>query len=131
MNLLDYTLKEKYYRYVSMFEDRLSNMSIQIGWKSLRSIFDDLYRNNTVEGGAPNIDPILMIKILFLQSVYNLVDEHVEREMHNRIDFMHFLGFPRGYRIQEQYGSSVKGSHPRERIRSCGRGYGNSLRIVA
>ncbi len=40
-----------------------------------------------------------MVKILFLQSVYNLVDEPVEREMHNRIDFMHFLGFPE--RIQD------------------------------
>ncbi len=54
----------------------------------------DLYRNDTELGGRPNNDPVLMVKILFLQSTYNLVDEAKEKEIHNRIDFMNFLGYP-------------------------------------
>ncbi|BAB60578.1 hypothetical protein [Thermoplasma volcanium GSS1] len=35
-----------------------------------------------------------MVKVLFLQSVYNLVDEAMEREMHYRVSFMNFLNYP-------------------------------------
>ncbi|WP_083755849.1 transposase [Thermoplasma volcanium] len=31
-----------------------------------------------------------MVKVLFLQSLYNLVDEAMEKEIHNRIDFISF-----------------------------------------
>ena len=47
-----------------------------------------------MNGGGPNIDPIIMVKVLFIQSICNLVDEQVEKEMHDRISMMHFLGFP-------------------------------------
>lgn len=53
----------------------------------------DLYRNNKEFGGMPNNDPILMIRILFLQSIYKLVVEAREKEIHNRIDFVNFLGY--------------------------------------
>ncbi len=53
----------------------------QIDWESLRPIFDDLYVNDTDKGGRPNFDPVMMAKVLFIQSIYNLVDEYVEREI--------------------------------------------------
>ena len=93
MDLANYGIREKYEQ-LSRLGDRLSDMGKQIDWESLRPIFDDLYRNDTDRGGRPNVDPIVMVKILFLQSVYNLVDEQVEREVNNRLDFMHFLDFP-------------------------------------
>ena len=34
------------------------------------------------------------MKALFLQSVYNLADEAMEREMHDRISFINFLDYP-------------------------------------
>ncbi len=93
MNIINYGLSEKY-NDLSRFGDRLSEMGNQIDWESLRPIFDDLYVNDTGKGGRPNFDPVMMAKVLFIQSIYNLVDESVEREINNRIDFMHFLGFP-------------------------------------
>ena len=69
-------------------------MGEKTGWENSGIIFQDLYVNNTVNGGRPNIDPIIMVKVLFIQSIYNLVDEQVEKEMHDRISMMHFLGFP-------------------------------------
>jgi IS5 family transposase len=35
-----------------------------------------------------------MVKILFLQSLYNLSDQQVEKEIHDRISFMNFLDYP-------------------------------------
>ena len=65
-----------------------------VNWEAFRPMLANLYRNNTDIGGRPNNDPILMVKVLFLQSVYNLVDEAMEREMHDRVSFMNFLNYP-------------------------------------
>ena len=35
-----------------------------------------------------------MMNFLFLQSMYNLVDEQAEKEIHDRISFMNFLDYP-------------------------------------
>ena len=93
MNIANYGLYEKYNEF-SGYGDRLSEMGSMINWEQLRPLLGDLYASNTAQGGAPNYDPVLMVKILFLQSVYNPVDDGIERELHNRIDFMHFLNFP-------------------------------------
>jgi IS5 family transposase len=34
-----------------------------------------------------------MVKILFLQSLYNLSDQQAEKEIHDRISFMNFLDY--------------------------------------
>jgi|GEM_PF-4520855 len=36
----------------------------------------------------------LVVKILFLQSLYNLSDQQAEKEIHDRISFMNFLDYP-------------------------------------
>ena len=53
-----------------------------------------LYWNDTQKGGRPNVDEIVMIKTLFLQSMYNYSDEVMERELYNLIDFRNFLHYP-------------------------------------
>ena len=93
MNFENYGVSEKYKEY-ARYGDSLHEMGEKTDWDSLRPIFLDLYVNDTVNGGGPNIDPIIMVKVLFIQFIYNLVDEQVEKEMQNHIDFMHFLGFP-------------------------------------
>ena len=76
------------------FGDRLSDMKTVIEWERIRPLLNDLYINNTEKGGRSNYDPILMVKILFLQSIYGIVDESIEKEIHNRLDFMNFLDYP-------------------------------------
>ena len=93
MDIMNYGVSEKYKEY-ARYGDSLHEMGEKTDWDSLRPIFLDLYVNDTVNGGGPNIDPIIMVKVLFIQFIYNLVDEQVEKEMQNHIDFMHFLGFP-------------------------------------
>ncbi|WP_298409040.1 transposase [Ferroplasma sp.] len=47
-----------------------------------------------MRGGRPHIDETVMIKTLFLQSMYNLPDESMEKELHDRISFRDFLHYP-------------------------------------
>ena len=54
-----------------------------IDWESLRSTVKELYRNDTQKGGRPNIDEIVMIKTLFLQSMYDCPYEVMERGLHD------------------------------------------------
>jgi IS5 family transposase len=48
-------------------------------------------------GGRPNIPVITMVKVLYFQSIYNLVDDQTEKEIHDRISFMNFLDCPDQY----------------------------------
>ncbi|MEM4068177.1 MAG: transposase [Candidatus Micrarchaeaceae archaeon] len=70
------------------------NSSLRISQKKINKIIDreylktilkDLYHNNTEKGGRPNIDEIVMIKSLFLQAIYNICDEALERELHYKL----------------------------------------------
>ena len=51
-----------------------------------------MYKNNTECGGRPNLDVIVMFKSLFIQQLYSLSDEQLEREIADRISFRVFLG---------------------------------------
>ena len=90
--IVDYGRREAYKSMKSM--DKLAQIDPMINWESLRPIVKELYRNDTDKGGRPNIDEIVMIKTLFLQSMYNCSDESMERELYNRIDFRNFLHYP-------------------------------------
>ena len=85
-------LKEAYKR-VQKSGDRLSEFETLIEWDAFRPILDDLYNNKTSQGGRPNIDPIVMLKLLVLQSLYNLSDPELERQVADRISFRKFIGF--------------------------------------
>ena len=60
----------------------------------IKPLLSDLYKNDTEKGGRPNFDPVFMIKIMFLQSLYGLVDEAMEIELYSNIRFMNFLDYP-------------------------------------
>jgi IS5 family transposase len=91
-NLLDESIKEKYRQY--FINDPLKFMKETIDWNAFPPLLRELYHNNTEEGGRPNIPIITMVKILFLQSLYNLSDQQAEKEIHDRISFMNFLDYP-------------------------------------
>ena len=92
-SLTDFALNEEYKR-IQQMGDKLSELESMIDWESFRSIIGDLYKNTTEQGGRPNIDEILMLKMLVLQSLYGLSDPEMERQANDRISFRKFLGFP-------------------------------------
>ncbi|MEM3448859.1 MAG: transposase [Nitrososphaerota archaeon] len=75
-------------------KDPLKFMKDAIEWSAFPPLLKDLYHNDTEDGGRPNIPIITMVKILFLQSLYNLSDKQAEKEIHDRISFMNFLDYP-------------------------------------
>ena len=70
-NLVDFAL-EKRYESIKQLGDRLDGFSTLINWEWFLTVVGDLYRNQTEEGGRPNIDIGLMVKMLVPQSMYNL-----------------------------------------------------------
>ena len=91
-DLFDAALKEKYKQY--FVNDPLAFAKEAIDWSAFPPLLKDLYHNDTDRGGRPNIPVVTMVKVLYLQSLYNLVDEQAEKEIHDRISFMNFLDYP-------------------------------------
>jgi transposase, IS5 family len=92
-SFISYGLRQAYDK-LSKIGDPLAGINTLLDWEGFRPIADGLYDNKTEKGGHPNIDFILMIKILALQQWYSLSDQRMERELANNISFMNFLGFP-------------------------------------
>jgi IS5 family transposase len=90
---MSYGLRQAYDR-LAKLGDPLAGVSTLLNWERFRPIAEGLYNNKTERGGHPNIDVILMIKILVLQQWYSLSDQRMERELTNNLSFMNFLGFP-------------------------------------
>jgi len=84
----------KAYENVRKNGDRLAEVEPLIDWEAFRPIIQDLYNNDDSQGGRPNIDPVLMVKLLVLQQWYGLSDPELERQVDDRISFQRFLGFP-------------------------------------
>ena len=92
-SLIDFALQERY-KQVKDLGDRLGELATLIEWEPFREIVGDIYTNTTEQGGRPNIDVVLMIKVLVLQSIYGLSDPEPERQANDKISFLRFLGFP-------------------------------------
>ncbi len=67
--------------------DRLSQIDILIDWSAFRSIVRDMYANKSRRGGRPNMDEVVMIKLLVLQEWHGLSDPELERQVTDRISF--------------------------------------------
>ena len=50
-----------------------------------------LHRSDRLKGGRPPYDPVLMFKILVLQTLYTLSDDATEFQIRDRLSFMRFL----------------------------------------
>ena len=82
------------YKRVSKLGDRLARVEGLVDWEAFRPIVSGMFMNDSERGGRPNVDEVVMVKLLVLQQWYGLSDEELERQAVNRIDFQHFLGYP-------------------------------------
>ena len=94
-DLLDHAIKEKYNS--MKINDPLIFVKNAIDWDAFTPLLNDLYHNGTDNGGRPNIPVKIMVKVLFLQSMFNMVDEQAETLIKDRISFMNFLDYPDQY----------------------------------
>ena len=84
----------KAYENVQKNGDKLADVEPCIDWKAFKPIVEGLYQNKSSRGGRPNIDPVVMVKLLVLQQWYGLSDPELERQVDDRLSFQRFLGFP-------------------------------------
>ena len=87
-----YLLRQAY-KDVEKLGDHLAEVKPLINWEKFRPILQDLFDNQGPQGGRPNVDLVLMVKMLVLQAWYGLSDPELERQAVNRIDFRRFLGY--------------------------------------
>jgi len=88
-----FMLKEAYEN-VRKNGDRLAEVEALIDWEAFRPLIAGLYHNKTPWGGRPNVDEVVMVKLLVLQQWYGLSDPELERQVDDRLSFQRFLGFP-------------------------------------
>ena len=75
-SLLDEALKEKYR--TNAINDPLAFAKDAVDWSVFPTLLMDRYHNDADKGGRPNITIITMMKVHFLQSMFNMVDEQTE-----------------------------------------------------
>ena len=84
------------------FDDRLASLdeadplvclSERVDFELFRPRLKRLLKLSSLsqKGGRPPFDPVLMFKILVLQSLYNLSDDQTEYQIRDRLSFMRFL----------------------------------------
>jgi IS5 family transposase len=84
----------KAYEKVEKNGDRLTQVEGLLDWEAFRPIASGLYDNRGPKGGRPNVDEVVMVKLLVLQSWYGLSDPELERQVDDRLSFQRFIGFP-------------------------------------
>ena len=94
MNSFDSYLLRRLYRDIQSLGDRLARVDGLIDWEAFRPIISGLFINDSDRGGRPNVDEVVMAKMLVLQQWYGLGDEELERQANDRISFRRFLGYP-------------------------------------
>ena len=82
-DLFDNALREKYRN--SGIHDPLAFIKNAIDWNSFSTLMKDLFHNETDREGRPNIPVITMVKVLFLQNMFTMVDEQAEIMIRDRI----------------------------------------------
>lgn len=88
-SLSQFGAKQLYER-IGKLGDKLEMLSEAIDWRRFEGCFD----RNLVRG-RPAYDPVMMFKVLVLQSLYGLSDEECEYQIVDRLSFQRFLGFPK------------------------------------
>ena len=87
-----FDLDERYQR-LSESGDPLVKLAALIDFEAFRpKLATALKRSDGSKGGRPPYDPVLMFKILILQTLYTLSDDATEFQIRDRLSFMRFLG---------------------------------------
>ena len=81
------------YEALSKQGDPLQVLNSSIPWSTFRRVLKKIQKSERKSNaGRKPYDPILMFKILVLQSLYNLSDEQAEYQIRDRLSFTRFLG---------------------------------------
>ena len=81
------------YAALSAAGDPLERLALVVDFELFRTELDAaLDRSDRAKGGRPPYDPVLMFKVLVLQTLYTLSDDQTEYQLKDRLSFMRFVG---------------------------------------
>jgi transposase, IS5 family len=93
MSFNQFILKEQYAK-IKGLGDRLEPMKQQIDWEPFKPLVAQVFQDNKEQGGRPHTDELIVVRAMLLQSWYGLSDPELEFQIHDRLSFRNFLGFP-------------------------------------
>jgi transposase len=80
-------------RALSAAGDPLEKLRSVVDFELFRADLDAaLARGDRSKGGRPPYDPVLMFRVLVLQTLYTLSDDQTEYQVRDRLSFMRFVG---------------------------------------
>jgi len=91
------------YQSLSRCGDPLEVLATEIPWESFRPILRKaLKKPRKSSAGRKAFDPVMMFKIVVLESLYNLSDQQMEFQIRDRLSFMRFLGLGLDDRVPDE-----------------------------
>jgi len=97
-----FDMDERYAKLVAS-GDPLNRLNKLIDWESFRTPLQEFFAKETKsKAGRKAYDHVLMLKMLVLQTLYNLSDHQIEYQVRDRISFMKFLGLEIEDRIPDE-----------------------------
>lgn len=86
---------EKRRRQLEARKDKLQELNEMVPWSLLRQVLDQLPQPERKSNAGRNaIDVMVLFRLLILKHLYNLSNEEVEYQAHDRASFRRFLGLP-------------------------------------
>lgn len=73
-------------------QQRLEDLDRFVEWTRLVDLVKVIDKSQTSQGGRPRLPALRMIKILFLQHLYNLSNPEMEDQLLDRLSFRRFVG---------------------------------------
>ena len=91
------------YQSLSRCGDPLEVLSREIPWESFRYLVKKAIRKPKKSNAVRKaFDPVMMFKIVVLESLYNLSDAQMEFQVRDRLSFMRFLGLGLDARVPDE-----------------------------
>lgn len=83
-------------------KDQLRDLNEMVPWEVLRPVLEQLpSKERKSNAGRKAIDPMVLFKLLILKQLYNLSNEEVEYQAHDRASFRRFLGLSEAAEIPD------------------------------
>jgi transposase, IS5 family len=94
--------RDERYARLSAAGDPLERLLAVVDFEVFRGALEAaLARSDRARGGRPPYDPVLMFKVLVLQTLYTLSDDQTEYQIRDRLSFMRFLGLALEARVPD------------------------------
>ena len=79
-------------RKITRAQKQLEKIEKLVDWQRLVETFSVIDKSGSVQGGRPRKELIMMIKLLYIQYLYNLSDPELEEQVNDRLSFQRFAG---------------------------------------